>query len=98
MPVSLTARGVVVAVRAVPRAGRSGITGQRAGALLVRLAAAPVDGAANDELIEVLASALSVPKRRVSVISGARARDKRVLVEGVSLEAVRARLSHIIPR
>ncbi|MBI2220706.1 MAG: DUF167 domain-containing protein [Acidobacteria bacterium] len=95
-PFSTGARGVVIAVRAMPRAGRSGIAGLRAGALLVKLAAAPVDGAANEELIDVLASALSLPRRRLSVVSGERARDKRVLVEGASLAEIGARLSDII--
>lgn len=91
-----TPRGVVIAVRAVPRAGRSGIAGIRAGALLVRLAAAPVEGAANDELIAVLARALDVPRRQLSVISGERGRDKRVLVEGTALSDIDKRLSDIL--
>jgi hypothetical protein len=93
---TLTPRGVVISVRAAPRAGRSGIAGVRGGALLVKLAAAPVDGAANGELIEVLARALSLPKRSFSVISGERARDKRVLVEGAALAEMRARLVDIV--
>ena len=90
------ARGVVVTVRAIPRAGRSGIAGTRGDALLIRLAAAPVDGAANDELIGVLAKILDVPKRHISVIAGDHARDKRVLVTGVSVADVEARLSTIL--
>ena len=95
---SSTARGVEIAVRAVPRAGRSGIAGVRAGALLVRLAAAPVEGAANVELIEVLAAALGLPKRHLAVVGGARGRDKRVLVEGTSAETIQQRLSAILGR
>ena len=45
--------GVTLAVRVIPRAGRTAIAGVRGGALTVRLAAAPVDGAANDALIAV---------------------------------------------
>ena len=91
-----SSRGVVIAVRAVPRAGRSGIAGERAGALLVKLAAAPVDGAANDELIAVLSAALRIPKRQMSVVAGERAREKRVLIEGAALDDLRARLASII--
>lgn len=91
-----SSRGVVIAVRAVPRAGRSGIAGERGGALLVKLAAAPVDGAANEELIAVLSSALKIPKRRMSVITGERAREKRVLIEGAALDDLRARVAGII--
>ena len=90
------ARGVVMSVRAIPRAGRSGIAGTRGDALLVRLAAAPVDGAANEELIAVLANALDIPRRQLSVIAGERARDKRVLVEGATLAEVEVRLSRIL--
>jgi len=95
-PLSNHPRGIVISVRAVPRAGRSGIAGTRGDALLVRLAATPVEGAANEELITVLARALHVPKRGLSLIAGERARDKRVLVEGVALADVEARLSDIL--
>lgn len=89
---SRSSNGVVLSVRAAPRAGRSSIGGERAGALLVRLAAAPVDGAANEELVAVLAAALRIPKRQVSVIAGERARDKRVLIQGLPEEEIRTRL------
>jgi uncharacterized protein len=69
-------------IRVIPRAGRSGIAGLRDGALLVRLAAAPVDGAANAELIDVLARALDVPKRAIEIVSGERSRAKRVRIAG----------------
>lgn len=80
-------------VRVVPRAGKSGIAGLRDGALLVRLAAAPVDGAANLELIAVLAAALHLPKRSIQIVSGERSRSKRVRVEGMAVPAVLAALA-----
>jgi uncharacterized protein (TIGR00251 family) len=70
-------------VRVIPRAGRSGVAGLRDGALLVRLAAAPVDGAANTELIAVLAHALHLPKRDITIVSGERSRSKRVRIAGM---------------
>jgi uncharacterized protein (TIGR00251 family) len=79
-------------VRVVPRAGKSGVAGMREGALLVRLAAAPVDGAANAELIAVLAAALHLPKRSIAIVSGDRSRSKRVRVEGMAAAAVLATL------
>jgi uncharacterized protein (TIGR00251 family) len=85
--------GIVLAVRVIPRAGRSGLAGIRDGALLVRLAAAPVEGAANDELVETLARALDVPKRSVTIVTGARSRSKRVHVAGIGVDAARSRLS-----
>jgi len=77
-------------VRVVPRAGRSGVAGLRDGALLVRLAAAPVDGAANAELIAVLAAALHLPKRSIQIVSGERSRAKRVRIDGMDGAAVLA--------
>ncbi|PYR58787.1 MAG: hypothetical protein DMF91_16325, partial [Acidobacteria bacterium] len=58
-----TADGVILAVRVIPRARKSEIAGTRDGALLVRLAAPPVEGAANDALIEFLAKRLGAPRR-----------------------------------
>jgi hypothetical protein len=78
----------VIEVRVIPRASKSGIAGVRDGALLVRLNAPPVDGAANAELIEVLSDAFGVPKRAVSIVSGERSRQKRVRVEGVTRETL----------
>ena len=84
--------GVLLDVRVIPRAGRAGIAGTRDGALLVRLNAPPVEGAANVELIEVLAKALGVPKRAIAIVSGDRSRRKRVSVGGISVEDARVKL------
>ena len=83
----------LIEIRVIPRAGKSGIAGMRGESLLVRLNAAPVDGAANAELIDVLADALDVPKRAVSIVGGARSRQKRVRVEGVTQEFVDSTLN-----
>jgi uncharacterized protein (TIGR00251 family) len=80
-------------VRVVPRAGRSGFAGVRDGAIVVRLAAAPVDGAANKELIALIARTLKVPKRDVEIVAGERARTKRVRVAGMSAAQVLACLA-----
>ena len=81
------ANGVVITVRVIPRAGKSGVAGTRGDALLVRLHAAPVEGAANEELIEVIAERLGVSKRAVEIVSGGRSRNKRVHVSGVDVES-----------
>ncbi len=80
-------------IRVIPRAGKSGLAGRRGDALLVRLNAAPVDGAANAELIDVLSDVLDVPKRAVSIVSGARSRQKRVQIEGITDQVVASKLS-----
>ena len=77
-------------VRVVPRARRTEYAGERDGALLVRLAAPPVEGAANAALIDFLASALDLPRRSIRIVSGERSRRKRVAIDGMTTEQVRA--------
>jgi uncharacterized protein (TIGR00251 family) len=83
---------VTVDVRAKPNAKKSAITQEREGALEVRVAAPPVDGAANDELLRFLAATLGVPRRDVRLVRGTSSRLKRVEVHGLRVEDVRARL------
>jgi uncharacterized protein len=78
-------------VRAKPRARRGAIVGSD-GALLVQLAARPVDGAANEELVAILAGELDIPRRDATILRGQGARVKLVEVRGVSEQRVRARL------
>jgi uncharacterized protein YggU (UPF0235/DUF167 family) len=54
-----------------------------------RLAAPPVDGAANEALVDFLAAALEVPRRAVRIVTGVTARSKLVEVEGVDESRVR---------
>jgi uncharacterized protein (TIGR00251 family) len=96
IPLASSAAGTTFAVRVVPRAGRTAIAGVRAEALLVRIAAAPVDGAANDVLIAFLADLFDRPKRDVTLVSGHTARDKRVAIAGLTEEAVSACLRAIL--
>ena len=84
-----TSSGVEIDVRVVPRAGRSGVDGERDGRLLVRLAAPPVDGAANDALIELLAALCERPTRAVRIVSGEKSRSKRVSIDGLTVADAR---------
>ena len=56
------------------------------------MSAPPVEGAANEALVEVLARALDLPRRAVTLVSGEHGRAKRVRIEGLTLDDVRARL------
>ena len=67
-----------------PRASRSEIVGPHGDALKVRLAAPPVDGAANEELVRLLAREYKVPSSAVTILSGHSSRRKTVKVEGVA--------------
>ena len=81
--------GVVrFAVHVRPRASRSEIAGLHGEALKVRLAAPPVDGAANAALIELLAEVLGVSRQLVQIAAGQHSRNKVVEVAGLSVESV----------
>jgi len=79
-----------IIVRVIPRAKKTEISGERDGALVVRVAAPPVEGAANDALIEFFSSRLRVPRRAIRIVSGERGRLKRLAIEGVTAEEVRS--------
>jgi uncharacterized protein len=85
--------GVVINVRVIPRAGKAGVAGTRGDAWLVRLHAPPVEGAANAELIALLAATLGVPKRAISIVAGEGSRQKRIHVIGIDAATAEARLS-----
>jgi uncharacterized protein (TIGR00251 family) len=82
----------VLDIRVIPRAPRTLVDGTRGGSILIRLAAPPVDGAANDLLIAFLSDALALPRRNIRIVSGEKSRDKRVAVEGLEQAAAIARL------
>jgi uncharacterized protein (TIGR00251 family) len=75
---------ITLDVRVIPRARKTACAGFRDDVLVVRVAAPPVEGAANDALIDFLASALHVPRRAVQILSGDRGRRKRITIDGVT--------------
>lgn len=87
---------MILNVRVIPRASRSAVAGKRGDALLVRLSAPPVDGAANEALVEFLAKTFGRPRRNVTIVAGHRSRDKRVEIEGLSDDELASRLSAIL--
>jgi len=70
-----------LSIHAQPRARRTEIQGVHGDAIKIRISARPVEGAANEALLEFLASALQVPRRRCVLISGETSRHKRVRIE-----------------
>ena len=83
---------VQIDVRVIPRAKKNACGGMRSGALLVRLAAPPVDGAANDALLSFLSELLDIPRRAVRIVSGERGRRKRVAIDGLTADDIQKRL------
>lgn len=94
-PSHLTPRddGVLLSVRVQPRASRNAIGAAAGGALRVRLTAPPVDDAANEALVELLAKALACPRHRVELVRGRASRHKVVKLHGFTMEQVSAALS-----
>ncbi len=87
------AGAVTFKVRVQPRASRSEIAGEHAGALKLRVAAPPVDGKANEECCRFIAKAMGVSVSSVEIISGESSRDKIIRVHGVSADRARAALT-----
>ncbi len=90
LPVTETAGQVTFAVRVMPRAQPEGVAGVRDGRLVVRVAAAPVDGRANEAVCKILAGALKVPKSAVVIQAGHAARTKRIAVPAACRERLLA--------
>ena len=82
----------ILAIRVIPRSPQTRVDGRRGDAILVRLKAPPVDGAANDALIAFLSDVLDLPRRSITIVSGQTSRDKRVRVEGLDADTAVARL------
>ena len=84
--------GVELVVHARPGAKRSAVAGLHGAALCVRIAARPLEGAANRELVRVLAEALGVSRSAIALRAGAHGRSKRLYVSGLSAREALARL------
>ncbi len=78
VPFRKTARGITVPVRVVPRSSKAGVVGPVGEELKVKLTAPPVGGAANMQLVDVLARYFGVRKQAVRIIRGHRAKSKLV--------------------
>jgi hypothetical protein len=90
--VQATKDGAILTVHIQPKASTTECVGIHGDAIKIRVAAPPVDGAANDELIRFLARRLSLPSTSVQIHSGAGGRHKRVLIKGATAQLVMTRL------
>ncbi|MEP6946532.1 MAG: DUF167 domain-containing protein [Acidobacteriota bacterium] len=82
--VTETHGALIFNVRVIPRASKSEFVGELDGALKVRIASPPVDGAANAELVRLLAKKLGVSRGDISIIGGETSKNKRIKVSNVS--------------
>lgn len=75
---------IIFDIRVIPRSSRSEIVGEHDGALKVKLASPPVDGAANAELIKLFAKKFGVSKSDVEIVSGETSKNKRIKIINLS--------------
>jgi uncharacterized protein len=88
---------VRLSIKVVPRASKNEIAGVQAGVWKIRLTAPPVDNAANDALVSFLAQVLDLPKRSISIVSGARGRSKTIEVSDASAQQITKKFSLSYP-
>jgi uncharacterized protein (TIGR00251 family) len=88
--------GSMLRVHVRPGASRPGLTGLHGGALAVRVGARPAEGAANREVVTVLARALGIAPAALELAAGARGRDKRIRVRGLAPAAIEAKLAPLL--
>lgn len=91
-----TSEGVVLRVRVQPRSARSEIAGVVGECLKVRVNAPPAGGAANRACRDFLAKQFGIAKGRVEILSGAKSREKRILLKDVNMDFVSSRISEIL--
>jgi uncharacterized protein (TIGR00251 family) len=87
--------GVIIRVRAQPRARRQGIVGEHAGALKLATTAPPQDGKANQAIAALLAKLFDLARSQVQIVSGATSREKRFLLLNQSEQDIAQKLSRL---
>lgn len=92
MHVRPTTNSALLRIRLTPKGGKDDLMKVEAETLHVRVAAPPIDGAANQALISLLSKTLGVARSRISIASGHSSRDKSVRVDGISSDELRIRL------
>ena len=82
---------MLISVRVIPRSSKNSLAWEQ-GKLKVRLTSPPIDGAANEALVALLAEELGLPKRQITIVRGASGRQKTVEITGVTLEDMEHKL------
>jgi len=85
--------GIRISIHVQPRASRTEIAGIHGEALKIRLSAPPVDGAANEALVTFLTERLALPRRAITIVSGAQSRAKVIEITGLSAAELRHKLN-----
>ena len=96
IPTNETARGISFAVKVHPRARKNAITGVVGNALKLALTAPPVEGKANQSVIEFFADLFEIPRSSVTIASGETSRNKVVRITGMNRQMVEKRLADML--
>lgn len=88
--------GTFLEIKAKPRSAKPGAGPEEDGALTVRLSSPPADGAANAELVGIVAKILKIPKTSIEIVRGETARQKRLLMKGIEPAEAAARFGEIL--
>lgn len=96
IPLRESAKGISFAVRVQPRARKNAVTGMSGDSLKLALTAPPVEGKANQAVIDFFADLFQIPRSSVTIASGETSRNKVIRVIGLTLAAVQQRLSPVL--
>lgn len=88
--------GCTLSVKVIPRSSRNQWVGFEQGELKVRIQAPPVEGAANEAILEFLGKCLKRPKGSLSIVSGQRSKHKRIKIAGVKAREVLTAFNQIL--
>jgi uncharacterized protein len=95
IPIHESAKGITFAIKVHPRARKNAITGVVGDALKLALTAPPVDGKANQAVIEFFADLFAIPRSSVTIASGETSRNKVVRIAGLSKPTAEQKLAEI---
>jgi uncharacterized protein (TIGR00251 family) len=88
-------KGLTFDIQVIPHASRAEIAGVQEGAFKVKVAAPPVEGAANEACIKLLADKLGLKKSQIKISSGAKSRKKTVMIKDISKEELQIKINNV---
>ena len=88
-------KGLTFDIQVIPHASRTEIAGVQDGAFKVKVTAPPVEGAANEACIKLLAKELGLKKSQMEISSGAKSRKKTVMIKDISKKELETKINNI---
>ena len=90
--ITATAAGVCLEVQVQPRSSRNQVVGEQEGRLKIKLTAPPVEGEANQALVDFLAQLLRIPKKDIKLLKGESSRHKLIEIKGIGKQELMDKL------